>query len=76
MRNNLQLGKRIEKVEHPEESKCYICNEHKETRVLIFLGCNKSKNAPIFEESANKSWIHKKWQQNEPVFCMLKYKLK
>ena len=41
MRNNLLLGKRIEKVENPEESKCYICNEHKETRVLPFLMCKK-----------------------------------
>ena len=39
LRNNLLLGKRIEKVENPEESLCYICNEHKETRVLLFLGC-------------------------------------
>ena len=38
MRNNLLLGKKAEKVEHPEESLCYICNEHKETRVLLFLG--------------------------------------
>ena len=41
LRNNLLLGKKIQKVENPEESKCYICNEHKETRVLMFLGCKK-----------------------------------
>ena len=63
MRNNLLLGKRIEKVENPEESKCYICNEHKETRVLLYLGCKKvQKNAPIFEKSVNKGWIPQKWQ--------------
>ena len=39
LRNNLLLGKRAEKNINPEESKCYICGEHKESRVLLFLGC-------------------------------------
>ena len=36
LRNNLLLGKRAKKVKNPEESKCYICGEHKESRVLLF----------------------------------------
>ena len=36
LRNNLLLGKRAEKVKNPEESKCYICCEHKESRVMLF----------------------------------------
>ena len=43
IRNYLLLGKRIEKFENPEESKCYLCNGHKETRVLLFLGCKKGQ---------------------------------
>ena len=38
LRNNLLLGKRAEKNKNPEESKCYICSEHKESRVMLFLG--------------------------------------
>ena len=39
LRNNLLLGNRIGKNINPEESKCYICGDHKESRVLLFLGC-------------------------------------
>ena len=39
LRNNLLLGNRAKNVKSTEESKCYICNDHKETRVMLFLGC-------------------------------------
>ena len=39
LRNNLLLGKRAEKVKNTDESKCYFCNDHKESRVMLFLGC-------------------------------------
>ena len=48
LRNNLLLGKRAEKVKNPEESKCYICCEHKESRVLLFLGCKKVQEITQF----------------------------
>ena len=48
MQNNLLLGKRAEKVENPEESLCYLCNNHKETRVLLFLGYETVKKCSYF----------------------------
>ena len=38
LRNNLYLGKRACKVKNPEESLCYLCKYHRESRVLLFLG--------------------------------------
>ena len=48
LRNNLLLGKRAEKVKNPEESKCYICCEHKESRVMLFLGFKKVQEMTEF----------------------------
>ena len=48
LRNNLFLGKRIGKNLSPEESKCYICGEHKESRVLLLLGCKKVQESTEF----------------------------
>ena len=39
LRNNLYLGKRAVKIKNPEESLCFLCNKHRESRVLLFLGC-------------------------------------
>ena len=39
LRNNLYLGKRALKIKNPEESMCFLCNNHRESRVLLFLGC-------------------------------------
>ena len=39
LRNNLLLGKRAYKIKNPEESLCFLCNNHRETRVLLFRGC-------------------------------------
>ena len=48
LRNNLLLGKRAGKVKSPEESKCYICCEHKESSVMLFLGCKKVQEITEF----------------------------
>ena len=48
LRNNLLLGKRAEKVKNPVESKCYICGQHKESRVLLFLECKKIQEMTQF----------------------------
>ena len=48
LKNNLFLGKRIGKNLSPEESKCYICGEHKESRVLLLLGCKKVQEKTEF----------------------------
>ena len=48
LRNNLLLGKRAEKVKNSKESKCYICGQHKESRVLLFLGCKKVQEITQF----------------------------
>ena len=48
LRNNLLSGKRAEKVKHSEESKCNICGEHKESRVMLFLGCKKVQEKTKF----------------------------
>ena len=50
LRNNLLLGKRAEKVKNPEESKFYICWEHKESRVMLFLGCKKVQEMTQFSQ--------------------------
>ena len=54
LRNNLLLGKRAEKIKNPEESKCYICCEHKESRVLLFLGCKKVQEMTKFSKRVLK----------------------
>ena len=43
LRNNLYLGKRASKIKNPEESLCFLCNDHRESRVLLFLGCETVK---------------------------------
>ena len=48
LRNNLLLGKKAKKIKNPEESKFYICCEHKESRVLLFLGCKKAHEMTQF----------------------------
>ena len=40
LRNNMYLGKRACKVKNPEESLCYRRNDHRESRLLLFLGCD------------------------------------
>ena len=48
LHNNLFLGKRAYKINNPEESLCFLCNSHKESRVLLFMGCETVKKiAPI-----------------------------
>ena len=44
LRNNLYLVKRAVKIKNPEESLCFLCNSHRESRVLLFLGCETVKN--------------------------------
>ena len=36
LRNNLYLGKRACKVKNPEESLCYLCNDHREKKRCYF----------------------------------------
>ena len=43
LRNNLYLGKRAIKIKNSEESLCFLCNNHKESRVLLFFGCETVK---------------------------------
>ena len=39
LRNNLLLGNRAKTVKTDRDDYCYICNNHKETRTKLFLGC-------------------------------------
>ena len=48
LRNNLYLGKRACKVKNPVESLCFLCNDHRETRTLLFLGCDNVKKQVQF----------------------------
>ena len=43
LRNNLYLGKRASKIKISEENLCFLCNDHRESRVLLFLGCETVK---------------------------------
>ena len=43
LRNNLFLGKKACKIKNPEESLCFLCNNHRESRVLLFRGCETVK---------------------------------
>ena len=43
LHNNLLFGKRAYKVNNPEESLCFLCNNHKESSVLLFMGCDTVK---------------------------------
>ena len=55
LRNNLLLGKRAEKIKSPEESRCYICGEHKESRVMLFLGCKNVQEKTEFSKRVLKN---------------------
>ena len=48
LRNNLYLGKRAYKVKNPEVSLCYLCNDHRENRSSLFLGCDMVKKQVQF----------------------------
>ena len=39
LRNNLLLGNRSKSEKTLENDNCYICNNHRETRTGLFLGC-------------------------------------
>ena len=39
MRNNLLLGNRAKNIKNVNNDYCYICNDHRETRAGLFLGC-------------------------------------
>ena len=39
LRNNLLLGNRAKDVKNDNNDYCYICNDHRETRTALFLGC-------------------------------------
>ena len=39
LRNNLLLGNRAKNVKTLDNDNCYICNNHRETRTELFLGC-------------------------------------
>ena len=39
LRNNLLLGNRAKTVKTIDNDNCYICNNHRETRTGLFLGC-------------------------------------
>ena len=39
MRNNLLLGNRAKNIKNLNNDYCYICNDHRETRTGLFLGC-------------------------------------
>ena len=43
LRNNLYLGKRAIKIKNCEESMCFLCKNHRESRVLLLLGCETVK---------------------------------
>ena len=74
LRNNLLLGKRIEKAGNPEESKCYICNEHKESRVLLFLGCKKIlEMAQFLKRVLVKAGFLKNGSEMSLFFCKIQY---
>ena len=60
LRNNLLLGKRACKINNPEESLCFLCNNHKESRMLLFMDCDTVKKLLQYL----KSRMLGKWQQN------------
>ena len=39
LRNNLLLGNRAKNIKTIDNDNCYICNNHRETRTGLFLGC-------------------------------------
>ena len=46
---------------NPEESKCYICGDHKESRVLLFLGCKSiQKNTEFLKRVLKKAGLLKR----------------
>ena len=48
LRNNLLLGNRAKSVKNTNEDNCYICNEHRETRTRVFLGCKTGQERANF----------------------------
>ena len=48
LRNNLLLGNRAKSVKNTNENNCYICNDHRETRTRLFLGCKTVQERTIF----------------------------
>ena len=54
LRNNLLLGNRAEKIKNTDESRCYICDGHKESRVLLFLGCKMVQEKTEFLKRVHK----------------------
>ena len=42
--NKFFLGKRAQKLQNPETSMCYLCQEHIEKRIPIFFHCEMVKN--------------------------------
>ena len=74
LRNNLFLGKRTGKNINPEESKCYICGEHKESRVLLFLGCKSvQKNTEFLKRVFKKAGLLRKGCEMSLFFLKLRY---